>query len=121
MALSPLKVRPLTLGALFAVALAGGILTQAGQGRSAIDGEVDSNAASGPITATRQYYLADRPVRAECWQEGKKVIDEAELAGFTFNTLIDEQSVSFRRQGEVNPSVFILAFRESLCLVQAVR
>ena len=57
-------------------------------------------------------------LRAQCWQEGVKIIDQDRLQGLSLNALTEQQSVSFKRLAEQQPSVFILPFAAGLCLVQ---
>jgi hypothetical protein len=57
-------------------------------------------------------------LRAQCWQEGVKIIDQDGLQGVSLRALTEQQSVSFKRRAEGHPSVFLLPFADALCLVQ---
>jgi hypothetical protein len=63
----------------------------------------------------------DTELRAQCWQQGVKIIDQADLQGLSLNAATRERTVSFKRQAEQQPSVFILPFADGLCLVQPTR
>ncbi len=63
----------------------------------------------------------DTPLRVQCWQEGVKIIDQDGLKGLSLNSVTQQRSVSFKRLSEAQPSVFILPFDKSICLVQPVR
>jgi len=60
-------------------------------------------------------------LRTQCWQEGVKIIDQGGLRGIDLNAVTRQQSVSFKREGEQQPSVFLLPFGDGLCLVQPDR
>jgi hypothetical protein len=57
----------------------------------------------------------------QCWQHGIKIIDQEGLLGLSLNAQTKQQSVSFKRQAEDQPTVFILPFPDGLCLVQPQR
>ena len=63
----------------------------------------------------------DMELRAQCWQQGVKIIDQADLQGLSLNAATRERTVSFKRQSEQQPSVFILPFADGICLVQPAR
>jgi hypothetical protein len=63
----------------------------------------------------------DTELRAQCWQQGVKIIDQADLQGLSLNAATRERTVSFKRQSEPQPSVFILPFADGLCLIQPTR
>lgn len=63
----------------------------------------------------------DTELRAQCWQEGVKIIDQTDLQGLSLNAATRERTVSFKRQSEQQPSVFILPFADGLCLIQPTR
>jgi hypothetical protein len=66
-----------------------------------------------PVPVTNNLVL-----RTQCWQEGIKIIDQGGLRGIDLNTLTRQQSVTFKREGDQQASVFLLPFRDGLCLVQ---
>jgi hypothetical protein len=57
-------------------------------------------------------------LRTQCWQHGVKIIDQDGLLDLYLNTQTKEDSVSFRRRAEDQPTVFLLPFPDGLCLVQ---
>ena len=71
------------------------------------------NAAAG---TTR--LATNTPIRVECWQEGRKIIDETQLYSFSVNSLLEQVSVSFRREARGNPDVFIVSLKHATCLIQ---
>jgi hypothetical protein len=64
---------------------------------------------------------AELALRTQCWQGGVKIIDQDGLIGLSLNALNQEGSVSFKRQAEHQPTVFLLPFPDGLCLVQPQR
>ena len=58
------------------------------------------------------------PVRVECWQEGTRIIDQRGLSGLSIATATRESSVSFKRRGGGQASVFLLPLADGLCLIQ---
>jgi len=61
---------------------------------------------------------ADLALRTQCWQHGVKIIDQDGLLELYLNADTKQNSVSFKRLAEDQPSVFILPFPDGLCLVQ---
>ncbi len=61
------------------------------------------------------------PLRVECWQEGRKIIDEKEMYSFSINSLLEQVSVSFRREARGNPDLFIVSLKHSTCLIQGTK
>jgi hypothetical protein len=61
---------------------------------------------------------AELALKTQCWQHGIKIIDQAGLEGLSLNAQNKQNSVSFKRQAETQPTVFILPFPDGLCLVQ---
>ena len=57
-------------------------------------------------------------LRTQCWQHGVKIIDQDGLLDLYLNAQTKQDSVSFKRRAEDQPSVFILPFPDGLCLVQ---
>jgi hypothetical protein len=58
------------------------------------------------------------PVRVECWQEGVRILEERGLSGLSIAAATRESSVSFKRQGDGNASVFLLPVADGVCLIQ---
>lgn len=87
-------------------------------------GEVTKTGEPDPVPSRER--VAPRPVhdgvlRAECWQQGVKIIDQEGLQGLSLNAATRDVSVSFKRTNEDQPSVFLLPFADGLCLIQPVR
>ena len=61
----------------------------------------------------------DAPLRVQCWQEGREIIDERKLYGMALKPLRDQASVSFKTLNGEGPSVHILSIDETTCLVRA--
>jgi hypothetical protein len=57
-------------------------------------------------------------LRTQCWQHGVKIIEQDGLLDLSLNAQNKQNSVSFRRRAEDQPTVFILPFPDGLCLVQ---
>ena len=57
-------------------------------------------------------------LQTRCWQHGIKIIDQEGLDGLSLNAWNRQDWISFRRQAETRPSVFILPFPDGLCLVR---
>jgi hypothetical protein len=74
------------------------------------------NAAAG---TTR--LATNMPIRVECWQEGRKIIDEKQMYSFSVNSLLEQVSVSFRREARGNPDVFIVSLKHATCLIQGTK
>jgi hypothetical protein len=64
---------------------------------------------------------SDVELRAQCWQDGVKIIDQADLQGLSLDAATRERSVTFRRGAKPQPTVFIMPFADGLCLVQPAR
>jgi hypothetical protein len=62
-----------------------------------------------------------QPLRAQCWQEGVKIIDQAGLEGLALNQVLKQQSVSFRGSERGQPETLILPFADGMCLIQPER
>lgn len=71
-----------------------------------------------PIVPDALRLATDTPLRVECWQEGRKIIDEEALFGFSVSSLFDRASVSFRRKAQGDPTVFIVSLKHSTCLIR---
>jgi len=60
----------------------------------------------------------DAPLRAECWQEGVKIIDQADLRGLALPAATRESTVSFKGPEAEQASVFLLPLADALCLIR---
>ncbi len=61
---------------------------------------------------------ADLALHTQCWQHGVKIIDQDGLLDLSLNEQNKQNSVSFKRRAEGQPTVFLLPFPDGLCLVQ---
>jgi hypothetical protein len=86
-----------------------------GQSEVAKTGEPEPRPAPEALKAAPP---AELPLRTQCWQHGIKIIDQEGLAGPSLNAQNKQNSVSFKRRTETQPTVFLLPFPDGLCLVQ---
>lgn len=84
----------------------------------AVEPEPPANHAVPARQATRPVH--EGPLRARCWQEGIKIIDQTDLVGLSLNAATRRDTVSFKRRGDDQPSVFLLPFADGLCLIQPI-
>lgn len=103
------------LGLAAAVALA--IFGTAAQGEIANRGKAKTKASTPISSAIR--LAPDTPLKVECWQEGRKIITEDGIYGFTVKSLIESTSVSFRRKPGSTADLFIVSLKHSTCLIRA--
>lgn len=84
-------------------------------------GEVTRTSEPPPRPAPAEITLVpaeEQALRAQCWQEGVKIIDQNGLAGLALNESLKQQAVTFRgREGE-QPRTLILPFADGMCLIQ---
>lgn len=57
-------------------------------------------------------------LRLQCWQEGVEIIDQRRLQGLSINDATRRESVSLKREGDGQASVFLLPLADGLCLIQ---
>lgn len=62
-----------------------------------------------------------RLLHLQCWQEGVKIIDQAELQGLALSAATRTSTSSFKLEGDEQPSVFLLPFNAAMCLIQPMR
>jgi hypothetical protein len=62
---------------------------------------------------------ARAPLRVQCWQDGKEIIDQGGLSDMSLRPLLEQESVSFKRKGTKGVAVHIISVDETVCLVQA--
>jgi len=86
-----------------------------GQSEVAKTGEAEPRPAPEALKVAPPAEVA---LRTQCWQHGIKIIDQEGLMGLSLNAQNQQNSVSFKRQAQTQPSVFILPFPDGLCLVQ---
>lgn len=82
-------------------------------------GSAKGHAVSAAAGTTR--LATNMPIRVECWQEGRKIIDEKQMYSFSVNSLLEQVSVSFRREARGNPDVFIVSLKHATCLIQGTK
>ncbi len=59
------------------------------------------------------------PVRVQCWQEGREIIDQGDLYGMSLKPILEQASVSFKRKGSEGFAIHIISVDDTVCLVQA--
>lgn len=74
--------------------------------------------AEAPIGTTETVH--DGRLRVQCWQEGEEIIDQTNLRGLSLSAATRQESVTFKRVGDDQPSVFILAVADGMCLIQPI-
>lgn len=104
---------------IFCGILAGILLTAAGTTvHSEVTKQKRASEMRTPIISQAPRIATDTPLHVECWQEGRKIIDEEALYGFSVSSLLDRGSVSFRRAAQGDPTVFIVSLKHSTCLIR---
>ena len=84
-------------------------------------GEVTRTESGPPPTTTTEPprpVHGPGPLRVECWQEGTRIIDQRGLSGLSIAAATRESTVSFKRRGGGQASVFLLPLADGLCLIQ---
>jgi hypothetical protein len=84
-------------------------------------GEVTRTSEPTPRQAPDEITLVpanDSALRAQCWQEGVKIIDQTGLAGLALSETIKQQTVTFRGASGEQPRTLILPFPDGMCLIQ---
>ncbi len=109
--------RPILRHRVLVVACAIALIAASSLGRSEVarTGEPEPHSAPEALKVAPSAEIA---LRTQCWQHGIKIIDQEGLNGLSLNAQNKQNSVSFRRQAEAQPTVFILPFPDGLCLVQ---
>jgi hypothetical protein len=88
-----------------------------GRGEISRTGEPSPPEARGEITLVP----VEQPLRAQCWQEGVKIIDQTGLEGLALTEALKLQAVSFRGRESEQPETLILPFADGMCLIQQQR
>ncbi len=57
--------------------------------------------------------------RLQCWQEGRKIIDESGLYDMSANAVGQHRAISFKNRPGGTRTVFLLPVLDALCLVKA--
>lgn len=76
------------------------------------DGET-SGAASGGVDIAP----ASKKVRVQCWQDGHKIIDEADLAVVSLSIASQMNGLRFRRNGAADGAVSVVTQSRTACLL----
>jgi len=90
-------------------------------GASSVSGEIAKRDRPSPKQMSEHAgprLAADTPLRVECWQEGKRIIAEDKLYGFSVSSLLNNAALSFRQVPGGNVNVFILSLKHSTCLIR---
>jgi hypothetical protein len=105
-----IQVLGLTVTITFAV------FGSAAQGEIAKRSGTSSEREAPTVSAAR--LAPEPPLKVECWQYGKKIIAEDGLYGFTMNSLLEGESISFRRAPRGNADVIVVSTAHSTCLIR---
>ncbi len=62
---------------------------------------------------------SETPLRVQCWQFGREIIDQSDLHSMSLKPLLEQESVSFKRKGTEGVAVHILSVEDTVCMVQA--
>lgn len=74
-------------------------------------------AAVSEMTAP-QKVIPRSPMHLQCWQYGVKIIDERALFDMRTNLAIEQGTLSFGRENDTKPSVFVSVTGTATCLVK---
>ena len=80
-------------------------------GSNLVKAEITTSGAAGG-----QSFHQTSQFRLQCWQEGKKVVDESALQGMTVGPALNGSTISFRRRGEQGASVVLISVDRNLCM-----
>ena len=61
----------------------------------------------------------EAPLRLQCWQFGREIIDQSDLHSMSLKPLLEQDSVSFKRKGTKGAAVHIVSVDDTVCMVQA--
>ena len=87
------------------------LLIPIAMGSNPLKAEINTSGAVGG-----QSFHQSNQFRLQCWQEGEKVVDEAELQGMTVGPALNGSTISFRRRGEQGASVVLISVDRNLCM-----
>ncbi|MCB2012677.1 MAG: hypothetical protein R3C70_14690 [Geminicoccaceae bacterium] len=60
------------------------------------------------------------PLRVQCWQEGRMVLEQHGLEGLNMGPLLKDSTLQLRRRGEQATSLVITHLGDSLCIVTSL-
>ncbi|MEZ5931310.1 MAG: hypothetical protein R3F54_05070 [Alphaproteobacteria bacterium] len=78
------------------------------------------DAKGGPVTVEPKPsapVLQKDQASLECWQNGRRIIQQAGLRGVTVKALTSKGAVAFKQDDDQQPDLFLLPFDDSLCLI----
>lgn len=99
---------------ILAVAALG--LLAAGEAGATVDKRKDGK-ATGPTSGGQAVAAPDKKVRVQCWQDGRKIIDETELAVTSLSIANQMNGVRLRRLGGSDGPVTLLTQSRTTCLL----
>ncbi|MEM7045543.1 MAG: hypothetical protein AAF543_22260 [Pseudomonadota bacterium] len=91
------------------------LTTAAVVGAGLVQAEVVDTKGQGPSEAGVSIH--DEPVQLECWQNGRRIIQEDDLGGLAVKAVTQKGAVAFKQADREGPDTFLLPFEGSLCLV----
>ena len=59
----------------------------------------------------------DAPLTATCWQHGRKIFQQSNVAGLDLGSALRNQSLSLKQQGQTTTSTIIVPVDEAVCIV----
>ncbi|AWU96762.1 hypothetical protein [Azospirillum ramasamyi] len=77
----------------------------------------NSGAQSGGVQGGVDVAPAGTRVRVQCWQDGHKIIDEADLAVVSLSIASQINGLRFRRNGGADGTVSVLTQSRTACLL----
>jgi hypothetical protein len=105
---------------LLAAACGLALLAAVPLGRSEVSRTSEPAQRSAPNNGVAVVPADGQALRAQCWQEGIKIIDQDGLQGLALNEVLKKQSVTFSNDGR-QPRTLILPFADGMCLIQSDR
>jgi hypothetical protein len=89
-------------------------------GRSEVNRTSEPPQRAAPDNGVAVVPADQQALRAQCWQEGVKIIDQDGLQGLALNEALKKQSVTFSNDGR-QPQTLILPFADGMCLIRSER
>ena len=80
-------------------------------------GPENSGAASGGAAGGVDIAPVGKRVRVQCWQDGHKIIDEADLAVVSLSIASQMNGLRFRRNGGTDGAVSVMTQSRTACLL----